>query len=137
MIFKRPWLVLLLFIFSLVFTVSAAARVWNGVQFYWFLDDLSMSVSPLYLVITGVVWSILGAATAIMVWWGNSLAKRVLISGTLLYSVFFWFEQLFLMSNPLRKTNWLFLVILTLIVFLVEVLSFQHPRVRKFFGGLA
>ena len=96
-----------------------------------------MSVSPVYLVITGVVWSSLGVATTIMVWLGNSLAKRVLISGTLLYSVFFWFEQLFLMSNPLRKTNWLFLFILTLIVFLVVVLSFQQPRVRKFFGGLA
>ena len=135
MIFKRPWLVFFLMIATLVFTASGITRVWNGIRYYGFLGDLPISVSPLYLVITGGVWGILGAAAAGSLWWGYRRGSRLLISGMVGYSVFFWFEQIFLMTNPLRKTNWPFLAVFNLSAILIVILSFRHPRVRKFFGG--
>ncbi|MBN2045753.1 MAG: hypothetical protein JW757_12075 [Anaerolineales bacterium] len=135
MIFKRPWLVLLLFVLTLVFTISGLARVWNGIQYFNFLDELPIPVSPWYLVISGVIWGSFGLVTAVLVWWGSNLARRMMISGTIVYSVFYWLEQLFLMSSPLRKSNWPFLTLVTLTIGSIVILSFRHPRVREFFGG--
>lgn len=135
MIFKRPWLVLLLLVISLIFTASAVMRVWNGVQYWGFLDDLPMSVSPLYLVVTGSVWGIFGILAAIWVWWGQSRASQLVTTGALVYSLQFWLEQLFVMTNPLRRVNWPFLAVLTVVSLLIVFLSFRHSQVRKFYGG--
>ncbi len=103
MIFKRPWLVLLLFIVSLIFTVGAWARVWNGLQLLDYLSELPLSVSPWYLVITGAVWGIFGLAAVILIWWGTTAAPLTVTLGAIAYSLNFWVEQLFIMISPLRQ----------------------------------
>lgn len=135
MIFKRPWLVLLLFVFVLIFTVSAWARVWQGVQLWGFLSGLAISVTPWVQVSLGAVWGIFGLAAAVMIWWGNPRSPVFVITGSVVYSVYFWVEQLFMMVSPLRRVNWPFLIIFNLIVVLTVVLCFRYPLVRRFYGG--
>jgi hypothetical protein len=120
---------------ALIFTVSAILRVWHGVQLLDFLGQLSLSVSPLYLIITGGIWAIAGGWTTVWVWLGHRRAPVSVIILALIYLTIFWAEQFFLMINPLRRVNWLFLGGLSVVVLLVIFLSFRHPQVRNFYGG--
>jgi hypothetical protein len=135
MIFKRPWLVLLQFAITLVFTAGALLRVWNGVQLWGFLGELPMAVSPLFLVVTGAVWSIIGGWGLVWEWFGHRLAPTAICVTALAYTAFFWAEQFFVMISPLRRVSWPFLALFTLIALLLLFLSFRHPQVKNFYGG--
>ena len=135
MIFKLPWLVLLLLILTLIFTGSAWTRVWNGVGLLGYLDELPLSISPWYLVISGVVWGVFGILAAMLIWSRRPYAPWVVMIGLIGYSLNFWIEQFFLMVSPLRQTNWLFLAGFNVVAILVVVLCFRHPRVISFYGG--
>ena len=136
MIFKRPWQIYPLLLIIVIFTTSNWARVWNSVQLMDFLNELPLSVSPWYLMISGAVWGLLGIlAAVIMVWRGCSRAPWMVPLMAAAYSVNFWIEQLFIMVSPLRRVNWPFVIVADIIIVIFAFITFKQPGMGEFYGG--
>lgn len=135
MIFKRPWPVIVLLAGVLVFTAGMLLRVWNGIRYWKFLNGLTMSVSPLYLVLTGGLWALFGLRVMWWLWQGASLAPPALRHLTVSYVLYYWIDQLLVMTSPLRQTRWPFSALLSLLAVIIVIFVLYLPGVRNFFGG--
>ncbi len=112
--------------FRAVFSISQ----WN------FLNSLPGNISPLYMLIAGFIWSISGFILFFHLWNGRKGTRKnsLIYSVTLLF--YYWIDQIFVMSNLLRSTNWFFLVLLS-IVFLILSISMINRKVSKqYFGDM-
>ena len=135
MIFKRPWPVILLLAGVLVFTAGMLLRAWNGIRFWDFLSGLPLSVSPLYLVLTGGLWALFGLRVMWWLWQGASWAPAALRHLTVSYVLYYWIDQLLVMTSPLRQTRWPFSSGLSILAILIVIFGLNQPSVKNFFGG--
>ena len=133
MLFKRPWLVGAMFEFLLVLVVVNAARAVNAIRLWDYLAEIPLTASPLYMLITGVLWALRSLWVGWWVWQGKPQAPRALRWTITGYAFYFWADQLFLRVNPLRETNWPFMFALTAFVVLFTFLGLTHPNVVAFY----
>ena len=134
MIFKRPWIVFVLVLIVLAFSLLAWIRFGTALSVFDYLNNLPLSVSPLYLAASGAVWGLLGLGTAGLLWFGWRHAPALLRILGVTYAVYYWIEQFALMQSPLRDVNWVFSGILTAFFLILIFVSFLHPAVHHFFG---
>jgi hypothetical protein len=135
MIFKRPWLVLLILLFVIGFAVINLLRALNGVRLWGFLSELPLAVSPLYLVLTGGLWSVLLLRLAWWVWQGDPRTPAMVKTVSVVYVLYYWAERIFLMTSPLRFTSWPFLVVVSAGLAFSFFEIFRYDSVKSFFGG--
>ncbi len=136
MIFKRPWPVILLLAGVLVFTAGMLLRASNGIRYWEFLNGLPLSVSPLYLVLTGGLWALFGLLAAVWLWQGNRRAPAAVTTLTAGYVLYYWAEQLFVMISPLRQARWPFSAGVSILMVVIVIAVFNQPGVKNFFGGM-
>ena len=136
MIFKRPWLVILILIFIIGFLVINLLRALNAGQLWGFLSELPLAVSPLYLLLTGGLWSVLLLRLAWWVWQGDPRTPAAVKIVSVVYVLYYWAERIFLMTSPLRFTSWVFLLVISagLVFSFFEI--FRYDSVKSFFGGI-
>jgi len=135
MIFKRPWPVILMLTGVLVFTAGMLLRAWNGLRYWEFLSGLPLSVSPLYLVLTGGLWTLFGLRVMGWVWQGRATAPTALRYLTVSYVLYYWIDQLLVMVSPLRQTRWPFSAGISILAVLIVIFGLNQPSVKNFFGG--
>jgi hypothetical protein len=134
MIFRRPWPILILSLAVLVFSTTQAARALNGAAMWDFLMDVQLTVSPLYLVLTGLLWAVLGLRVAWWLWHGRILARAGLQVLAISYTLYYWIEQFLLMTSPLRRTNWPFMAVVSVLAIAAAFLVPALPAAAKFLG---
>jgi len=135
MIFRRPWLVLLLVVCMLVFTTGMALRAWDALREWDFLARLHLTVSPLYLTLTGGVWGAAGLLTAVWLWRGDRRAPIALRTLTAGYVLYYWIDQILVMASPLRQSRWPFSAGVSAAAVVFVALTLMHPGVKDYFGG--
>jgi hypothetical protein len=140
---KRPTSVTLLALIVLIITIVNIIRFILSIRYWSFLFSRS-AISPFYLALTGLVWSVVGAILIWGLWkaktWGPMLMQAV----GLTYALYYWLDQIFLKDHPvsgtsgtirvLLPTNWQFAAFVTAfcLVFMVWVLG--RKKVKKYFG---
>jgi len=134
MIFKRPWPLFLLVVGLVFFAGFQLIRLLQAVSLWTFLRSLPVPVSPLYQVVTGLVWVVFGALAARQLWGRLSGARRLTSIFTVTYALYYWLEQLFLMENPLRSSRWLFSGGATAFLLLLVFSMLYYPSVSVYFG---
>jgi len=134
MIFNRPWIVFVQFLAGLIFAVVFLIRFGVALSLWDFLSQLPLAVSPLYQVLSGLVWGMAGLWVCLWIWQGNPRAPQATRILSVTYALYYWIDQLLIMSSDLRQTNWLFLAIFTGILLVLVFLSFQPAAVKEFFG---
>ncbi|HKJ28048.1 MAG TPA: hypothetical protein VJ965_10445 [Anaerolineales bacterium] len=134
MIFNRPWLIVLLAVMLVLFTAFQFVRFGEAVAWWSFLAGLPMRVPPLYLALTGLGWGVFGGVAVWQLWLGKPAAKCTIRILSVTYALYYWVEQLLLMTNPLRNTNWRFdaVVSVFLVLFILSIL--QQEPVGEFIG---
>lgn len=135
MIFKRPWLVIVLLLGVLVFTIGMLLRAWNGVRYWAFLSGLPLAVSPLYLALTGALWGLLGLRVMGWLWQGDRRAPAAVSTLTAGYVLYYWADQLIVMTSPLRQSRWPFSAGMSVLAVVIVIFVLNQPSVRNFFGG--
>lgn len=88
-------------------------RDWN------FLMELGLAPLPLYYVISGAVWGLVGVVAGVGLWMRQHwclLLTAILVG---LYAVWYWLERLFLTGSLTSMTNWLFTLGLTVLLVLI------------------
>lgn len=134
LLMKRPWPVTLLAVAGLTLVAILFTRFAAVLHQWDFLSSLPLSASPAYLAATGFFWGLAGIPVVWGLWKGLRWSPKVTIGFGLLYALYFWLEQGFVMSSPLRKTNWPFMASCTIGSLAIIFITLSRPKVRKYFG---
>ena len=101
-------------------------------------------VSPLYLLLTGLIWSLVAWPVGVGLWKGKPWAPRWARGLAGVYTIYFWLERLFLYDRPAAAAllqpylpnNWVFLVGLNLIGLVMVYWILVRPKTIEFFGDV-
>ncbi len=131
---KRPWLVTLLAAIVLSFTVAHLLRLAQTAAQWEFLQNLPLSVPPLYLALSGLLWGLAGAWLTLGLWLGWNPALKTVRIVAPLFALYFWLDRGWLAASPLRLTNWPFAAGLTVLLIGFVFALFRLQSVNRFFG---
>jgi hypothetical protein len=130
---SRPFLVTLLVLVVLTITAIHLVRFFMALSWWGFLSGLP-GVSPLYLAVTGLSWSVIGLPLAWGLWQGLPWVPKALRFLAPAYCLYHWLEQILLARSTGEMTNWPFAAGVTIIVLLTVFWMFSWQRVRGYFG---
>ena len=131
---RRPFSVTLLALSVLSFTAIHLVRFGAALAQWSFLASLPLSVPPLYLATTGLVWGMVGLVLYPGLWLGKLWAKKAVFFAAPVYGLYYWLEQVFFMDSPLRNANWLFQIFLSIFLLALLVWVIRRPATRTYFG---
>lgn len=134
MIFNRPWIVFLQFISTMLFSAVSWIRFGMALDLWDFLSDLPLSVSPLYPVVSGLLCGAAGLWVCAWIWMGHPRAPGALRILSVIFALYYWVDQVLVMTSELRQTNWVFTGLVTVVLLLLVFLSLKPAAVRDFFG---
>ncbi len=134
MIFNRPWVLIVLILGLLVFTLASFVRLGMALSLWTFLSSLPAAVSPVYQAAAGLVWGSAGAITIVWLWKGQSIGKAAARILAVTYGLYYWIDELFLAASDIRSSNWLFSGAMTVLLVLLVFGSLALPSVSRFLG---
>jgi hypothetical protein len=139
---KRPWSVTLLAGIVLIITIINLIRFVLSLRYWTFLSSLS-AVSPVYLAITGLVWSMAGVAVVWGLWTAKPWGPRLMQAVGLSYALYYWLDLVFLKEHPINgaagtmrallPTNWQLSAAVTLVLLAFMVWVLGRPKVKAYF----
>jgi len=143
---KRPSSVTLLALGVLIITVINVARLVLSIRYWGFLNSLP-GVSPFYLAITGLIWSVAGLFLFWGLWRAKIWAPRLMQAVALTYVLYYWLDLLFLKDHPvsgasgamrvLLPVNWQFSAGVTVVCLAYMVWTLGRSKVKAYFGLVA
>jgi hypothetical protein len=129
----RPMVVTLLAILVLSITVLSLLRLYQAIALWDFLAKLP-GVSPLYLVLTGTLWTILSILVILGLWTGQLFAPSATRAFALLFVVYNWLERWWFSSRNGDQAITPFMVSLTLACLAFVFWTLSTPEARAYFG---
>ena len=132
---KRPFSVTLLACLVLSITIVHLVRFVSTLTWWLFLTTLP-GKSPLYLALTGLIGSLIGAALFWGLWTGKSNAPLVARLLTLVYLGIQWAEQILSVLAGNKFENWPFMAVVSLIVIIYVYWTLSTSRAKAYFGEL-
>jgi len=99
------------------------------------LISLQISISPLYLVISGFIWGISGLFISWSLWVGKSWARKPALGIILLYTFTFWIDLIWIAEPAVLQTHWIINLILTVIGLPAAYLSLYSRSSQDYFNG--
>lgn len=134
MIFKRPWVLFILVISVLAFSLISFVRFGMALSLWEFLSSLPAAVHPAYLAAVGLVWGGFGIVTAFWLWQGRSKGKAAVRILAVTYALYYWIDQVFIGASGIRSANWFFSGIVAALLVVLVFVSLALPAVVNFFG---
>lgn len=132
---KRPRSVTLLTLLVLMITSAYLIRFGVATQNRSFLLERALTLSPVYLIVTGAFWGVLGAAIVWGLWSGRAWAARLLRWVALPFSGYYWVEQMGFADPAFARVNWPFRLGMNLIVLGLVYGVLSRRNVRLYFGS--
>jgi len=140
---KRPWSVTLLALGVLIITVINLTRLVLSIRYWGFLNSLP-GVSPFYLAITGLIWTVAGSFLFWGLWRAKIWAPRLMQAVALTYALYYWLDLIFLKDHPvsgatgvirvLLPDNWQFSAGVTVVCLAYMVWTLGRSKVKAYFG---
>ena len=102
-------------VFVLCFTFWYALRVYSSINNWQVLVEFG--ANPAYILATGLIWLIAGLVLLGLLWKKHPLTIRAGLMVAGLYTVWFWFDRLYIQTSP--APNGLFSAILSAILLII------------------
>jgi hypothetical protein len=141
---KRPLSVTLLALIVLIITVINLIRLVLSIRYWSFLSSQS-GASPLYLALTGLIWSVAGLSLLWGLWKAKKWAPKLMQAVGLTYALYYWLDHIFLMDRPVTGTtnaframlpiNWQFSAGVTVVGLGLMVWTLGREKVKAYFGA--
>jgi len=141
---KRPGSVTILVLGVLIITVLNLTRLVLSLKYWDFLAPWP-GISPLYVALTGLIWTLAGLPLIWGLWRAKSWAPRLMQAVALTYALYYWLEQVFLIDHPvsgaveakraLLPVNWPFAAVVTAICLAFMAWTLNRPKVKAYFGA--
>jgi hypothetical protein len=128
----RPLSVTLIALGVLTIASVNLLQFWNAVKQWDFLVGL-LPISPLYLIVSGLVWGLSGLVLFYGLWRGLRWAPVLLLITAILYTLAYWLDRLLLAATGLGD-NWLFTGIVYLLLLSLVLWVMTRRRAKAFFG---
>jgi hypothetical protein len=132
---KRPFLVTLLALLVLSITIIYLVRLINSITLWNFLAALP-GISPLYLALTGLILTLVGALLFFGLWTGNPRAPRATRVLTVAYLSYQWLEWIQSVRVGNEFENWPFAAGMTLSVIIFIFWTLSRSDAKTFFGDM-
>jgi len=132
---KRPFLVTLLALLVLSITIIYLVRLINSITLWNFLAALP-GISPLYLALTGLILTLVGALLFFGLWTGNPRAPRATRVLTMAYLSYQWLEWIQSVRIGNEFENWPFAAGMTLFVIIFIFWTLSRSDAKTFFGDM-
>jgi len=130
---SRPISVTLLVVLVLTIGVLNLLRVVQTVKQWEFLGEL-LAVSPIYFVISGLVWGLLGLVLAWGLFFGGGWAPRLLRVTSLINMIYIWMDRLVLRDPSSRYPGSIFFAVLSIVIVVIIFWILSRKNVRAYFG---
>ena len=140
---KRPASVTLLVVGVLIITVLNIIRFMLSIRYWEFLSS-RLEVSPIYFVLSGLVWSSAGICLIWGLWKAKNWAPRLMQAVALTYALYYWLDQVFLSEHPVNGApsgirallpgNWQFSAGVTVLSLIYIAWIMNRSNVKLYFG---
>ena len=131
---KRPTSVTLLTLGVLTIAIVNIIRFVLTLAQWEFLNEV-LPISPLYLALSGFIWSLVWLPLAWGLWRGYKWAPRFTLLTTLAYTLYYWLNRLLLTTNY-GGQNWPFISVFNIMLLTITYLILSRRNVKAFFGVL-
>jgi hypothetical protein len=131
---NRPFSVTFLAVGVLSIAVTLLVRAVTTFIQNTYLSSLPLSATPTYLGLTGLMWGTACLVSAVGLWFGRVWAPKAVQGIAIIFTVYYWFEQIAIMENPLKASNWPFLILLNLALLVTTFIITYRPQAKSFFG---
>lgn len=126
---QRPFSVTLLLWMVLSLSAWGAIRFFAALRWWDVLYEFSASLSPLYLLVTGIFWGIAGVVLLWSLWSGKTWSRATMIAAVLLWLTEYWIERLFFQSP---RANLPFAVVLSVLLLAVTFVITSNRHTKNF-----
>jgi hypothetical protein len=130
---RRPFSVTLLTVGVLSITAINLLRLVQAFRQWDFLAGFS-GVSPLYLALTGLIWSAAGLPLGWGLWRGKRRARWATFGTALVYTLYYWLDRLLLVNKAQARRDWPFAAVVTLLLLTCIVWVLSRSKAKAFFG---
>jgi hypothetical protein len=130
---RRPFSVTLLAIMVLIITGIYLIRFIQTLRLWGFLSDLP-GISPSYLAITGLFWTMVGLLLAWGLWRGRPGTPKAARIAVLAFALYYWLNRFVLANTSEDFVNWPFAATGTIILIGLNFWILSRPNIRTFFG---
>lgn len=131
---SRPFSVTLLIIGVLIIATVNSIRFILTIIQWEFLKDI-LPITPLYLALSGLFWSLVLLPQAWGLWRGYPWAPRSTLISSIAYTLYYWLDRLFLTTN-FGGQNWPFVIVFNIILLISIYWILYRRKARAFFGEL-
>jgi hypothetical protein len=132
---KRPFLVTLPTALVLIMTSANLMRFAGSLSQWEFLSTLPR-MSPVYLAVSGLIWTLVGLPLMWGLWRGHPQAPKATRIIALAYTAYYWLDRALLQSDPPNRSNWVFMAGLTILLLVAVFWTFSRPAAKAFFGEI-
>ncbi len=131
---RRPFLVTLLALGVLNFTVLQFARFYLAIKQWSFIYmTLNMGMAT-YIALTGFVWTLISIILLPGLWRGKYWARRLTLSTAALFTLYYWFDRLIISRGDSDTTNLVFTIIVNFLTIVIIVWILYRQDSKAFFG---
>ena len=140
---KRPSSVTLLALMVLFISIINLIRFVLSIRYWGFLFSRP-GISPIYLALTGFIWSAVGLFILWGIWKAKSWAPKLMQAVALTYALYYWLDHIFLMEHSvsgasiairvLLPSNWRFSAGLTVVGLAYMVWTLSRVKTKAYFG---
>jgi len=116
----------------LIFTGLNGFRCLAAFRYWDFLSSIAISVSPVYLALSGALWFLIGGTLIWILWRAEPGAPKVLRWLAFMYGLYYWIDRWLLTVSILRE-RWPFALLMTIIGLVFVFLTLTRPNVANFF----
>ncbi len=137
----RPFSVTLLVLGVLIITAINLVRFILGIKDWSFLAERP-GVSPLYITLTGIIWTLTGSYLLWGLWRGKTWAPRLMQAVALTYALYYWLEVVLLENRPVSgalralslPVNWPFAAGVTVVSLAYTAWTLNRRKVKAYFN---
>ena len=126
---QRPFSVTLLLWMVLSLSAWGAIRFFAALRWWDVLYEFNASLSPPYLLVTGIFWGIAGVVLLWSLWNGKAWSRMAIIGSILLWLAQYWIERLFFQSP---RANLPFAVVLSVLLLAVTFAITSNRSTKNF-----
>lgn len=129
----RPKSVTLLIVLVLIMGVINIVRFIQTIKLWEFLLEI-LSISPVYLALTGFLWGFMGLILALGLFRGKKWAAKLMLFVPVFYFVYVWIDRLLIRVPASKNSNNPFVAGLSVLLLLLVYWTLSRKKVKAYFG---
>src|SRR4030043_543469 len=140
---SRPGSVSILALGVLIIAVLNFTRLVLSITYWNFLVSWP-GVPALYMILTGLIWTITGSLLLWGLWRAKPWAPRLMEAVALTYALYYWLDHVFLVDHPvggvegamqaLLPVNWKYAAFATVVCLAFTAWTLERRKVKAYFG---